>query len=91
MTNGPEDNNSEFDFFEAEQHAAIENLAGRSVFPVIDCERENTYHLIGRVSQHPSSAGLTTASPSPPQQPATAPRAGLRRSATPRTSRHCAT
>ena len=45
MTNGPDDNN-EFDIFEAMEHAAVENLAGRSTFPVIDCERENTYHLI---------------------------------------------
>ena len=44
-TTGPEDNN-DFDFFAAETHAAIENLAGRSTFPVVDCERETTCHLI---------------------------------------------
>ena len=33
---------NDFNFFEAEQHAAIENLAGRSIFPVIDYERPDT-------------------------------------------------
>ena len=45
MTNGPEDNN-EFAIFEAMEHAAVENLAGRSTFPIIDCEREFTDHVI---------------------------------------------
>ena len=27
-------------------HHEIENLAGRSTFPVVDCARENTHHLI---------------------------------------------
>ncbi len=31
-----------FNIFEAMTHAAIENLAGRSTFPVFDCERLDT-------------------------------------------------
>ena len=40
MTNGPD----EFDIFifEAMAHAAAENLASRSTFPIIDTEREDT-------------------------------------------------
>lgn len=32
--------------FDASVHAEIENLAGRSAYPVLDCEREYTDHVI---------------------------------------------
>ena len=41
-------------------------------------------------SRNTPAAQASHSSPSPRQEPATAPRAGLRRSATPRTSRYCA-
>ena len=43
---GPADDAFAAWIFNGEVHAEIENLAGRSTFPIIDCERENTYHVI---------------------------------------------
>jgi hypothetical protein len=48
---GPPGNDDASDAFAAwifngEVHAEIENLAGRSTYPVLDCEREYTDHVI---------------------------------------------